>query len=68
MFLGTLDKVYIVDKVENNPAQVNGHPAWAQGYHPRLILAISLFDCGQNSLWGQTGRGQWTFTQTHFVL
>jgi len=37
MFLGTSDKVYIVDKAENNPAQVNGHPAWAQGYHPKLI-------------------------------
>jgi len=37
MFLGTPDKVYIVDKAENNPAQVNGHPAWAQGYHPKLI-------------------------------
>lgn len=28
MFLGTLDKVYIVDKTENNPAQINGHPTW----------------------------------------
>jgi hypothetical protein len=31
MFLGTLDKVYFIDKVENNPAQINGHPAWASG-------------------------------------
>ncbi|KAI0373953.1 DUF1929-domain-containing protein [Pilatotrama ljubarskyi] len=29
MFLGTPDKVYIIDKTEANPAQVNGHPAWA---------------------------------------
>jgi len=68
MFLGTSDKVYIVDKAENNPAQVNGHPAWAQGHHPKLILAISLFSCGQNFLWGQICRDQWTFTQTLFVL
>ena len=31
LFLGTLDKVYIVDKVENNPTKINGHPAWAAG-------------------------------------
>lgn len=31
MFLGTLDKVYIVDKTERNPTQINGHPAWAAG-------------------------------------
>jgi hypothetical protein len=31
IFLGTLNKVFIVDKVENNPAQINGHPAWAAG-------------------------------------
>jgi hypothetical protein len=31
LFLGTLQKVYIIDKTENNPAQINGHPAWASG-------------------------------------
>ena len=29
IFLGTLDKVYVVDKTENNPTQINGHPTWA---------------------------------------
>ncbi|KAL4078560.1 glyoxal oxidase [Scleroderma yunnanense] len=29
VFLGTLDKVYIVDKTENNAQQINGHPTWA---------------------------------------
>ena len=29
LFLGTLDKVYVIDKTENNPTQINGHPAWA---------------------------------------
>ncbi|EJD42323.1 DUF1929-domain-containing protein [Auricularia subglabra TFB-10046 SS5] len=28
MFLGNDDKVYILDKSENNPASINGHPAW----------------------------------------
>lgn len=28
-FLGTADKIYIIDKTENNAAQINGHPAWA---------------------------------------
>jgi hypothetical protein len=32
LYLGTADKVYIVDKVENNPTTVNGHPAWATEY------------------------------------
>ncbi|KAJ7497677.1 glyoxal oxidase [Mycena latifolia] len=32
MFLGTLDKVFILDKVENNKAQIAGHPAWASEY------------------------------------
>jgi hypothetical protein len=29
MFLGNDEKVYIMDKVEGNDAQINGHPAWA---------------------------------------
>jgi hypothetical protein len=29
MFLGNDEKVYIMDKVEGNAVQVNGHPAWA---------------------------------------
>ncbi|OBZ70682.1 Galactose oxidase [Grifola frondosa] len=32
IFLGTLDKVYVVDKTERNPTQINGHPAWAAEY------------------------------------
>lgn len=32
LYLGTADKVYIVDKVENNPITVGGHPAWATEY------------------------------------
>ena len=36
LFLGTPDKVYFIDKVENNPTQINGHPAWASGAPPYL--------------------------------
>jgi hypothetical protein len=36
MWLGNTKKVYILDKVENNPIQINGkygtHPAWAVEY------------------------------------
>ena len=36
MFLGAIDKAYVLDKEENNPATVNGmdgvHPAWAVEY------------------------------------
>lgn len=33
MFLGAASTVYMLDKAENNPAQVNGHPAWATAYN-----------------------------------
>ncbi|KAG5641948.1 hypothetical protein DXG03_003937 [Asterophora parasitica] len=29
LFIGTENNVYLVDKVENNPARIGGHPAWA---------------------------------------
>lgn len=28
MFVGNEEKVYMLDKAENNPAQIKGHPAW----------------------------------------
>ena len=28
MFIRNTEKVYILDKAEGNPAQINGHPAW----------------------------------------
>ena len=33
LFLGRPNRVYIVDKTENNPTQIKGHPAWAAGTH-----------------------------------
>jgi hypothetical protein len=36
MFLGTKNKVYVLDKSENNPVTIDGlygtHPAWAVEY------------------------------------
>ncbi|KAF8893528.1 copper radical oxidase [Infundibulicybe gibba] len=61
MFLGTEDKVYLVDKTENNPAQVNGHPAWASEWGvgantQRTMDAVTnAFCAGGNSL----GNGTW---------
>lgn len=41
MFLGTADKVYIIDKTEANPATINGHPAWASGaFNARLFSNV----------------------------
>ncbi|KAF9450694.1 copper radical oxidase [Macrolepiota fuliginosa MF-IS2] len=61
MFLGTTDKVYIIDKVENNPTLINGHPAWAEEYalasnsqRPMDIITNS-FCAGGNVL----GNGTW---------
>ena len=42
LFLGTPKTVFIVDKAENNPAQVNGHPAWASGTHLTCPIVLSL--------------------------
>ncbi|KAG8803885.1 hypothetical protein FRC16_002380 [Serendipita sp. 398] len=54
-------QVYIVDKVENNPIQVNGHPAWAVEYdldddtiRPLDIVTNSFCAGG-----GVTGDGTW---------
>ncbi|KAF7315671.1 hypothetical protein MIND_00082700 [Mycena indigotica] len=61
MFLGTLDKVYMLDKVENNPTQINGHPAWASQWalganKQRAMDAVTnTFCAGGNVL----GNGTW---------
>lgn len=43
IFVGTPDKVYFVDKVENNPTQINDHPAWASGTLP--IFKTRILQC-----------------------
>ncbi|KAF9447951.1 copper radical oxidase [Macrolepiota fuliginosa MF-IS2] len=61
LFVGTEDKVFIVDKVENNPARINGHPAWASEWalgsnKQRTMDALTnTFCAGGNVL----GNGTW---------
>lgn len=61
LFLGTEDKVMFVDKVEGNPTQINGHPAWASewtlsGDTQRPMEAVTNSFCaGGNVL----GNGTW---------
>ena len=40
LFVGTANKVYFVDKVENNPVTINGHPAWASGANANRISRL----------------------------
>ena len=41
LFLGQDNRVYFVDKVENNPTQINGHPVWGSGVFHLITLATS---------------------------
>jgi hypothetical protein len=60
-FLGTADKVYIVDKTEDNPQQINGHPAWASEWSASqskarpMDIVTNSFCAGGNVL----GNGTW---------
>ncbi|KAG9014897.1 hypothetical protein FRB94_009055 [Tulasnella sp. JGI-2019a] len=61
IFLGTPNKVYVIDKTENNPVQVNGHPAWAVEYninndtYRTMDVVSNTFCAGGSSL----GNGTW---------
>lgn len=56
LFRGQGNKVYILDKVENNPVQINGHPAWATEYdtttntYRTQDVATNTFCAGGNVL------------------
>ncbi|KAJ6513221.1 glyoxal oxidase [Mycena sanguinolenta] len=61
MFLGTLDKVFILDKVENNPVEIEQHPAWASEYAleantARPMNAITNTFCAGGTV---LGNGTW---------
>ncbi|KAI8992954.1 DUF1929-domain-containing protein [Trametes punicea] len=61
MFLGTLDKVYIVDKTEANPSKINGHPAWAAEFSiskkgGRTMDVVTNTFCAGGSV---LGNGTW---------
>ncbi|KDR81169.1 hypothetical protein GALMADRAFT_265004 [Galerina marginata CBS 339.88] len=61
IFLGLPDKMYIIDKVENNPVKINGHPAWAAEYRlsnnsqKAMDILTNTFCAGGNVL----GNGTW---------
>lgn len=63
LFLGMMhpNKVYIVDKVENNPITIAGHPAWATEYDTEtneiraMDIITNSFCAGGNVL----GNGSW---------
>ncbi|KAG0150382.1 hypothetical protein CROQUDRAFT_652277 [Cronartium quercuum f. sp. fusiforme G11] len=42
MFLGTLTKVYVVDKVENNELKLNGLPVWGTSYDTETNIATPM--------------------------
>ena len=43
MFLGSSDKVYIIDKVEGNPTKINGHSVWASVWSAPFPLFSLVF-------------------------
>lgn len=61
LFLGMPNQVFIVDKTENNPVKVAGHPAWATLYNTDANTAKPMdiytnsFCAGGNVL----GNGTW---------
>ncbi|KAJ6594293.1 glyoxal oxidase [Mycena capillaripes] len=61
MFVGTLDKVFILDKVENNNERIDGHPAWASEYaiganSARAMDAVTNSFCAGGNV---IGNGTW---------
>lgn len=61
LFLGSDTKVYVIDKVENNPVTINDHPAWATEYdietntYRPLEVKTNTFCAGGSLL----GNGEW---------
>ncbi|KAI0057765.1 DUF1929-domain-containing protein [Artomyces pyxidatus] len=61
LFLGTEDRVYIIDKTENNPAKIGGHPAWGAEYSIEMNqgrpmdIVTNAFCAGGNVM----GNGTW---------
>lgn len=53
LFLGTRNKVYFIDKVENNPTQIKGHPAWASGEYIVSIVYALWAECDSRTKSGR---------------
>jgi hypothetical protein len=55
--------VYILDKVQNNPTKVNGHPAWAEGTRSPFYdfkmhrWTVNVQNIGQQII----DKGRWMF-------
>jgi hypothetical protein len=60
LFLGTADKVFFVDKVENNPTKIKDHPAWASGTFEWFDPCVWYANNSQNGHWPQRLSGRWT--------
>ncbi|KAF8070115.1 glyoxal oxidase [Lyophyllum atratum] len=61
LFLGTEKNVFMVDKVENNPARIKGHPAWASEWtvatdSQRPMDAVTNSFCAGGNV---MGNGTW---------
>ncbi|KAG6874492.1 hypothetical protein C0995_010402 [Termitomyces sp. Mi166 len=59
--IGTENNVFLVDKVENNPTRIDGHPAWASGWTldsnaQRPMDAITNSFCAGGNV---MGNGTW---------
>jgi len=48
LFIGTADKVHIVDKTENNP--IHDHPAWAAGTQSHIAIMTEHPHCPEFSI------------------
>lgn len=61
LFLGMPNQVFVVDKTENNPIEVAGHPAWATLYNTdtneikAMDIVTNTFCAGGSVL----GNGTW---------
>lgn len=54
MFIGSPDKVYIIDKVEGNPTQINGHSAYASVWYAILPFPLPFLNYGNRDLNSRT--------------
>jgi hypothetical protein len=56
MFVGSSDKVYIIDKVEGNAHQINGHSAYASVWSANFLFLCTPYS-GLKCVTGTSTRG-----------
>lgn len=69
MFVGSSDKVYIIDKAEANPTQINGHSVWAAVW---CVVHVPSFPLSVPSKFGtgtspRAPQRRWMYGQTPSV-